>query len=104
MIWAVGSRARSRAVEGVLGDSSMVVSAKTYEQVALEDPDGQWELECGRLRQKPGMTAEHGFLMQELGFQLMRWLEPRAVPGLHECPPSANVVGLVLHPRCHRRS
>jgi Uma2 family endonuclease len=41
----------------------------------LEDPDGHWELDRGRLRQKLGMTAEHGFLMQELGFQLMRRLD-----------------------------
>jgi SHS2 domain-containing protein len=24
----------------------MVISAMTYEQVALEDPDGFWELDC----------------------------------------------------------
>src|SRR6266700_3296062 len=37
----------------------MPVSEKTYRQVALEDPDGKWELACGRLRSKPGMTVEH---------------------------------------------
>jgi len=36
----------------------MSISAQTYEQAALEDPDGLWELERGRLRQKPGLTFE----------------------------------------------
>jgi hypothetical protein len=34
----------------------MAVSQQTYERVALEDPDGRWELHGGRLREKPGMT------------------------------------------------
>ncbi|MGI8550726.1 MAG: Uma2 family endonuclease [Dehalococcoidia bacterium] len=37
----------------------MSISEQTYQQVALEDPDGQWELVCGRLRNKPTMTTEH---------------------------------------------
>lgn len=37
----------------------MPVSAETYERVALEDPHGNWELVCGRLRQKPAMTFAH---------------------------------------------
>lgn len=37
----------------------MAISAKTYEQVALENDDELWELDCGRLRRKPGMTADH---------------------------------------------
>jgi Uma2 family endonuclease len=57
-------------------ESGMVIRAQTYEQVALEDPDGQWELDCGRLRQKPGMTYEHngaaGALLVELAVQLER--------------------------------
>lgn len=36
----------------------MPISEETYERVALED-DEQWELVCGRLRKKPGMTTEH---------------------------------------------
>ena len=40
-------------------ESVMPVSEQTYERVALEDPDGHWELVCGRLRRKPGMTFEH---------------------------------------------
>jgi Uma2 family endonuclease len=40
-------------------ERAMPISEQTYERVALEDPDGQWELVCGRLRRKPGMTTEH---------------------------------------------
>lgn len=48
----------------------MAVSEETYERVALEDPDGKWELHCGRLRNKPGMTARHNDIGQILGFRL----------------------------------
>jgi hypothetical protein len=37
----------------------MPVGEATYERVALEDPDGEWELDCGRLWSKPGMTTQH---------------------------------------------
>jgi Uma2 family endonuclease len=53
----------------------MTISAKTYEQVALEDPDGHWELECGRLRQKPAMTMKHGRSMRLLMVHLARQLD-----------------------------
>jgi Uma2 family endonuclease len=56
----------------------MVVSAKTYEQVALEDPNGQWELDRGCMRQKPGMTADHNLLMQALTAALMAQLDRAA--------------------------
>ena len=48
----------------------MPVSAETYELVALEDPEGQWELVCGRLRSKPVMTTEHNNVI----YRLMRRL------------------------------
>ncbi len=48
----------------------MPISAETYERVALEDPDGKWELVCGRLRRKPIMTTEHG----QAGRNLVRLL------------------------------
>ena len=44
----------------------MPVSGATYERVALEDPDGKWELVCGRLRQKPSMTAKHEHIARRL--------------------------------------
>jgi Uma2 family endonuclease len=52
----------------------MSVSEKTYERVALEDPDGKWELHCGRLRSKPGMTAQHNDIARILGFRLQQQL------------------------------
>lgn len=55
----------------------MPVSAETYERVALEDPDGKWELVCGRLRQKPLMTTEHGYAARTLAILLGRQLDLR---------------------------
>ena len=56
----------------------MAVSATTYEQVALEDDDGHWELECGRLRQKPAMTFDHNRLMRKVASELILQLDRRA--------------------------
>jgi Uma2 family endonuclease len=53
----------------------MPVTAKTYEQVALEDSDSQWELVCGALRRKPDMTMEHNDPATYLGFQLVAQLD-----------------------------
>src|ERR1044071_3772865 len=53
----------------------MPISEATYEQVALEDPEGFWELHCGQLRQKPGMTAEHNEIMSELHAGLYQQLD-----------------------------
>lgn len=53
----------------------MPVSEQTYLQVALEDPEGNWELYCGQLRSKPTMTAEHNDLMVELGLMLRQQLD-----------------------------
>ena len=36
------------------------MSEETYRQFALGDPQGQWELYRGQLREKPGMSVEHG--------------------------------------------
>ena len=55
----------------------MVVSAKIYEQVALEDPNRKWELDCGRLRQKPGMTADHNDVMRKVAIRLGAQLDER---------------------------
>jgi Uma2 family endonuclease len=46
--------------------STMPISDGTYERVALEDPEGQWELVCGQLRRRPGMTAEHAHVQDVL--------------------------------------
>jgi Uma2 family endonuclease len=52
----------------------MPVSEETFERVALEDPDGKWELHCGRLRSKPGMTTQHNQISRVLGFRLQQQL------------------------------
>ena len=48
----------------------MPVSEATYRQLAVEDREGAWELVCGKLRQKPGMTMEHNSVGRELAFAL----------------------------------
>lgn len=55
----------------------MPVSVRTYEQLALEDPEGHWELVCGRPRQKPAMSQPHNTLADELGFLLWEQLRGR---------------------------
>jgi Uma2 family endonuclease len=42
------------------------MSEETYQQFALGDPQGQWELYRGQLREKPGMSVEHGGIMDNL--------------------------------------
>jgi Uma2 family endonuclease len=54
---------------------AMAVSFKTYEQLALEDTDEMWELVCGRLRTKPGMTAQHNMLGRKLPYYLNQQLD-----------------------------
>lgn len=48
----------------------MPVTEETYRRLSLEDPEGQWELVCGRLRQKPPMTHSHGDTITELTVRL----------------------------------
>jgi hypothetical protein len=55
----------------------MPVTENTYEQVALEDPEGQWELVCGRLRTQPGMTQDHNDIVSLLTFFLQMQLPRR---------------------------
>lgn len=55
----------------------MPVSEQTYQQVAMEDPEGHWELHCGRLRRKPEKTTEHDATMHNLGFLLHQQLNRR---------------------------
>ncbi len=52
----------------------MAVSYATYERVALEDTDGQWELVCGKLRERPLMTQEHNSIASRLVRQLLATL------------------------------
>jgi hypothetical protein len=53
----------------------MPVTEKTFEQLALEDGDHQWELHCGVPRKKPPMTHPHDSLMNRLGLILGRQLD-----------------------------
>jgi Uma2 family endonuclease len=50
----------------VAKEAAMPVSEETYRRVALEDPEGKWELICGRLREKPIMTTEHNDVQRRL--------------------------------------
>ncbi|MGI8925459.1 MAG: Uma2 family endonuclease [Tepidiformaceae bacterium] len=52
----------------------MPVSEETYRRVALEDPESKWELHCGELRRKPGMTLEHNSVAWRIGFYLQQQL------------------------------
>ena len=52
----------------------MGVSQATYERVALEDNEEQWELVCGRLRRKPAMTMAHNSIQRRMSLQLVRQL------------------------------
>ena len=53
----------------------MPVSEETFRQLALEDPSGLWELYCGELRQKPGMTYAHNHAQILLATQLVQQLD-----------------------------
>ena len=55
----------------------MPISEATYERVALEDPEGHWELVCGRLRSKPAMTTEHNEVTRSLVRLLLADLDAR---------------------------
>jgi Uma2 family endonuclease len=55
----------------------MPVSEETYQLITLEDPDGQWELFRGQLREKPGMSSEHNDFMFYLGMLLQQGLDRR---------------------------
>jgi len=53
----------------------MVVTARTFEDFALADPDRNWEMHHGRLREKPGMSFDHNWQMTKLGFLLQSQLD-----------------------------
>ena len=53
----------------------MPVTAATFERLALEDEDGQWELVCGRPRRKPDMSYPHNEAGTALGFTIWSQLD-----------------------------
>jgi len=56
----------------------MVISVKTYEQIALEDGEAVWELAGGVLRQKPSMTFAHNEAMTALAAEFASAITQRA--------------------------
>jgi Uma2 family endonuclease len=55
----------------------MVTDAESFERLALEDPDGRWELHHGCLRQKPtDMAVEHSQIQYRLFAALVGQLDP----------------------------
>lgn len=52
----------------------MPVRMETYERLAREDPDSTWELVCGTVKRKPGMTTAHDDVFEALLRPLIRQL------------------------------
>jgi Uma2 family endonuclease len=52
------------------------MSEADFREFSLGDPQGQWELVDGQLRERPGMSVGHGHVMQRLLAQLYRQLDP----------------------------
>ena len=52
----------------------MPVSEATYRKLAEEDFESGWELVCGRLRQKPGMTLRHNTIAVTMSWALREQL------------------------------
>lgn len=53
----------------------MLLTGEAYERLALADPEGKWELHCGRLVRKPAMTIEHNRVARRLGRRLAAQLD-----------------------------
>jgi Uma2 family endonuclease len=62
----------------------MPVSEERYIQLALEDPEGKWELIDGCPRRKPAMTWEHNHIARELTFLLNLQLDRTAYEVVHD--------------------
>ncbi|MGH2608378.1 MAG: Uma2 family endonuclease [Tepidiformaceae bacterium] len=56
----------------------MPVTEETYKRLSLEDDEDKWELVCGHLRRKPGMTHSHADVATQLVVILARQLDRRA--------------------------
>jgi Uma2 family endonuclease len=53
----------------------MRVTEEEYRRIAVEDPDGKWELDCGELRSKPPMTFPHNQLAWMVGHSIQSQLD-----------------------------
>ena len=51
------------------------LTEEEYRRFALGDPQGQWELVNGQLRERPPMSAGHGEVMMQLVAQLLNQLD-----------------------------
>jgi Uma2 family endonuclease len=51
------------------------LSEQAYRELSLSDPQGQWELRDGQLRERPGMCVEHGDIMVILVTMLANQLD-----------------------------
>ena len=51
------------------------VSDQAFERIALGDPDRVWELQEGRLREKPAMRWDHNWAAVKLGHFLLSQLD-----------------------------
>jgi Uma2 family endonuclease len=54
----------------------MPVSEAAFRKIALEEPNA-WELHCGNLRRKPGMSATHNRTAIRLASWLFQQLDPK---------------------------
>ena len=54
----------------------MVAATLDYARIALDDPDGLWELHAGVLRGKPTMSYGHNGAMRRLAYALTTQLDP----------------------------
>jgi len=55
---------------------ALAVSEQEFRQISLADGESRWELHDGLLREKPGMSVEHGDL-RFVAYELRRQLDPR---------------------------
>jgi Uma2 family endonuclease len=53
------------------------VSEEAYQRLVLNDPGRQWELHQGQLREKPGVSVEHGHVLDQLLAMLYAQLDRR---------------------------
>jgi len=65
-------------------EKHMPVSERTFQAIALEDPEGRWELHRGRLREKPSMTWDHNDRAFYLAVQLTNQLDRRQFRVRHD--------------------
>ena len=71
---------------------------EAYVALALEDPDRQWELYRGRVREKPGMSMDHNRGIYRLDRQLQFQLDDRDFEVRHNSGRLRSPSGAVFIP------